>query len=77
MSAENMRKLGLQLQEALKRRRDHLVLDLAKLSNLDEESAKELVLGLGGYLQRVRLVAPLTFIYPRVADWLAHFRPYC
>ncbi|MBI4376587.1 MAG: hypothetical protein HY549_09085 [Elusimicrobia bacterium] len=75
LSASQAHELGAQLRAALERGREHLVLDLTKLTHLCPDAAKKLATNLRRSRQRVRLITP-TFAHPRVAVWLALFDLY-
>jgi radical SAM superfamily enzyme YgiQ (UPF0313 family) len=46
------------LQAALVRRKDRVVLDLARLASLEDRAVGELVAGLGAYRDRIRVILP-------------------
>jgi len=46
------------LRAALTRRKERVVLDLARLAGLEDGAVSELVAGLGGYRDRIRIILP-------------------
>ncbi|MBI4371789.1 MAG: hypothetical protein HY552_05785 [Elusimicrobia bacterium] len=76
LSVGQAHELGTQLRLALERGREHLVLDLTKLTPLCPEAAKKLATNLKRCRERIRLVAPAAFAHPRAAIWLALFNLY-
>jgi len=75
-NVEEAKKLGMSLQQALRRKKNRLVLDLTKLVQLDGESARQLSLPLKDFQQRIRLVVPSVFTHPHTVTWLAGFGLY-
>jgi anti-anti-sigma regulatory factor len=67
------KKLGANLQEALKRKKDKLVLDLAELAHLESNAAKQLAISLQDFRDKIRLKIPTTFTQPDTARWFTHF----
>ncbi|MHB2025016.1 MAG: B12-binding domain-containing radical SAM protein [Elusimicrobiota bacterium] len=63
--------LGARIRQALEFGREHLVLDLTESSHLAPEAAEKLAASLKHCRDKVRLVAPAAFAYPRAAIWLA------
>ncbi len=64
------------VREALERTRNHLVLDLKRLTQLEAEAAQRLADALGEYRQRIRILAPSALSHSRFAAALAVFGLY-
>jgi haloalkane dehalogenase len=76
LHAADAARLSKQVREALHRTRDHLVLDLQRLTQLDGEAAQRMVEALREHRARIRILAPRTLAHPGVAAALSMFSLY-
>ena len=76
LESEDAARLACQMRRALRRTRDRLVLDLNRLTELENEAAKNLAESLRDYRERIRILAPAGLSRPDVARTLAVFSLY-
>jgi haloalkane dehalogenase len=76
LHAQEARHLAERLREALERTRDHLVLDLERLTDLEGEAARRLVEALSEHRARIRVLAPAICSSTGAVAALAVFGPY-
>jgi anti-anti-sigma regulatory factor len=62
------------LQAALARRKDRVVLDLARLAGLEDGAVGELVAGLAGYRDRIRVILPRVGEFAALAAIFPHYQ---
>jgi hypothetical protein len=75
LSCADARRLGDGVGTALRRTRDHLVLDVERLIGFEHEAAALLAERLGEFRQRIRILAPVE-LSRGAATALAMFTPY-
>ncbi len=76
LGAEEAARLAAQVKTALQRTRNHLVLDMKRLTELEGEAAHCLAQILSDYRDRIRILAPATLSHSHVATALAAFSLY-
>ena len=76
LKPEAVKTLSERLEKALRRTRDHLVLDLKRLTDLDTEAVSQIAANLRQYRERIRVVVPATLGHPLATAALAVFSLY-
>ncbi len=76
LGTEAAARISKQVREALRRRRDRLVLDLKRLTHFDESAARSMAEALRDHRERIRILAPAALAHPGVAAALSIFSLY-